>query len=98
MAWLEWELEPLGRPFDGTGIERGTPLPLVPAGGSLTLEELVEAAPRSGRRGYAREVVYHWRARVATNNPLFPHTAWFSAPGNNVTESKLRKPAAELRD
>jgi len=97
IAWLEWELKLLGEPFDGTGIERGTPQSLVPAGGNLVLDELVEATPRSGRTGYAGEGVFHWRARVATNNPLFPHTAWFSVPGNNVTETKLRKPARELR-
>ena len=40
---------------------------------------------------------YHWRARVATNNPLFPHTAWFSVPGNNITETKLKKPDSSER-
>jgi hypothetical protein len=41
------------------------------------------------------ESLHKWRARIVTNNPLLPCTRWFSLPGNNVTEAKLRKP--ELR-
>lgn len=37
-----------------------------------------ELAGRLGREGY------HWRARVATANPLFSHTAWFGLPGNTA--------------
>jgi hypothetical protein len=41
---------------------------------------------------FTRSMTCHWRARIATNNPLFPRTAWFSIPGNSITEAKLRKP------
>jgi hypothetical protein len=90
-AWLEWELKPLGAPsFTGSGIERGTAQSLFPPGGTLTFDEPALAGRQWDSLHVAAPVVFHWRARVATSNPLFPHTAWFSVPGNNITESKLR--------
>ena len=43
----------------------------------------------------ARAVVEHaldaaWRARIATDNPLFPNTAWFTVQGRASTEAKFR--------
>jgi hypothetical protein len=90
LAYLEWEVKPLGRPFDGRGVQRspiGTPL--VPFAGPTTLDELVVPPAPAPRIRFAPQAL-HWRARIATNNPLFPNTAWFSIPGNNITETKLR--------
>jgi len=95
-AWLEWELKPLGVAFDGTDIGSGTPQSLLPAGGNVSFDEPVIAALQRNRL-HSSGIVFHWRARVATNNPLFPHSAWFSQPGNNITEAKLRSPGARLR-
>ena len=41
---------------------------------------------------------YHWRSRIVSTNPLFPHSPWTSLPGNNVTETKLRTAACVDRD
>ena len=39
------------------------------------------------------EVLYHWRARIASSSPFFPRSPWMSAPGNTITEAKLRTSA-----
>jgi hypothetical protein len=67
----------------------------LPAGGSLAFNELVttDGVARAHR---TRGTSFHWRARIATNNPLFPHTAWFSAQGNSITEAKLRLPRLQF--
>ncbi len=62
----------------------------------MTFDEPVQVGLRKNRIRYAPEIVFHWRARVATTTPLVAHTAWFSVPGNNITESKLRKPETIL--
>jgi hypothetical protein len=88
MAYLEWEVEPLGRPFDGMGIERSPGQALVPGGGTLIFDELATTEvfrPRLRRAGG----LHRWRARIATSDPLFPHTHWFSLPGNGLQEAKL---------
>jgi hypothetical protein len=88
MAHLEWEVEPLGRSFDGMGIERSPGQALVPGSGTLVFDELATTrvfGPRLRRAGGA----HRWRARIATSNPLFPHTHWFSLPGNGLHEAKL---------
>jgi hypothetical protein len=91
-AWLEWEVKPLGVPFDGAGLRAGTPQTLPSTGGVLSFDEhtsIDDALP------HARSVEahsYRWRARVATNSALFPHSAWFSVSGSTITEAKLRKP------
>ncbi|MFN0243773.1 MAG: FG-GAP-like repeat-containing protein [Planctomycetota bacterium] len=93
-AQLEWEVAPLRLPLDGSRIESGAEQSIT--GSALSFNELVEF--RSGADwalpfGIARAFptgVYHWRARVRTNNPLFPVTPWVTLPWNNVTETKLR--------
>jgi len=95
-AYFEWETKLLGVSFDGTSIERSPGQSLEPAGGMLTFNELTVATYERAHARYTKAFSYHWRARIATNNPLFPHTAWFSFPENNITEAKLRKPAVPL--
>jgi len=86
-AWLEWEVKPFGQAFDGIGINRGAPQSLVPSEGTIVFNEMISLSSASaGEDGR----LFHWRVRVATNNPLFPRTSWFSVPGSNITEAKLR--------
>jgi len=92
-AWLEWEVKPLGVPFDGTGIRRGTAQALGAPGGSVNVDELASIDDAAGHARTSTARSYHWRARVATNQPLFPNTAWFSLPGSSPSEAKVRKPA-----
>ena len=92
-AHLEWEVKPHGVPFDGAGIQSGAEQP-ISGGGPLTFNEL---ASTDDSVPWMRGGSYRWRARVATSDPLFPNTAWFSVPGNNITEAKLRKPTLQLR-
>jgi hypothetical protein len=92
LAFLEWEVKPLGVPFDGMSIERSAVgAPLYPPGGMATLNELTAAGLLPPKLRLAKAASFHWRARIATNNPLFPNTAWFGLQGNNITEAKLRK-------
>jgi len=95
-AQLEWEVKAMGVPFDGQGVESGTPQPLGPGGGPLVFDELVTPAD-VGRSFLTRATIYRWRARIATDDPLRPHTPWFSVPGNALTEAKLRKSALRFR-
>ena len=83
---LQFEVKPLGVPFDGTGlvtgpaVDTGTP---TPQGGTAVL--LTEIAG-----GLAPETPYHWRLRTLANSPFIPATPWFSLPYNNVTETDVR--------
>ncbi|MFN0243774.1 MAG: integrin alpha [Planctomycetota bacterium] len=93
-ARLEWEIAPLRAPLDGSRIESGAEQTIT--GSPLVFDELVEVASPALVTlpfGVAQRVaagVYHWRARIRTNNPLFPVTPWVTLPWNNVTETKLR--------
>ncbi len=86
---LQWEVKPLGVPFDATGLGNGlvtdTGAPIVGAGSSVGLDEVVDGLS---------SVFYRWRLRVATGSPFFPWSPWLSAPDSNVTETKLRTAAA----
>jgi hypothetical protein len=86
---MEWEVKPFGTAFDGSGIEIGTihdtGVPVEGIGSSVLLSELVS--------GLAGETAYHWRMRIATHDPFFPHTPWFSPSGNGPLETDLRTPA-----
>src|SRR5262249_32371019 len=64
---LQWEVKPLGTPFDGTAIgtssaqDTGAP---GPSGSATTLNQQIG--------GLAEGNFYHWRARTATDNLFFP--------------------------
>ncbi len=78
-AHLEWEVKELGVPLSGT--QGG--VPQLVGGSPLLFDQLVDFDVFS-------TLPYHWRARVRTNNPVFPVTPWVSLPHNAVTEAKLR--------
>jgi hypothetical protein len=83
---IEWEVKPLGSPFDDSGhgfgalwADSGAP------GGSgsvVALNELVS--------GLAHDSVYKWRARVVVDDPHFPHGPWLSPASNGRTEWDFR--------
>jgi hypothetical protein len=83
---LEWQAMPLGTPFGTTGIQRGAPLdtaaPSLGAGSAQPLDGLVT--------GLTPSTPYKWRCRLASSNPFFPRSPWFSIPGNAPTETDVR--------
>ncbi|MBK7876098.1 MAG: FG-GAP repeat protein [Planctomycetes bacterium] len=81
---LEYEVKPLGVPFNGAALGRsaaftdtGAPV----AGSFADLSELVV--------GLVGSTPYHWRVRTLSDNPRFPRSPWISAAGNAITESKV---------
>jgi hypothetical protein len=86
---LEWEVKPLGAPFDGGGLERsaafdtGAPAPAV--GSAAALDELAA--------GLTLATPYRWRLRLASRSPFFPRSPWLSLPDNGRTETDLRTAA-----
>ena len=82
-ARLEWEVAPLGVALDGSAIESGSPQPIT--GAPLVFDELARLGPSATNKPF------HWRARIRTNNPLFPVTPWTWLHGNGVSEAKLRR-------
>ena len=85
-VWLEWEVKPVGVPFDGTGLARSS-LGQVLAAGALPLvfeDEVLRADPAA-----ATET---WRARFATDDPLAPVTPWFTLGGGAPSEVRLSFP------
>jgi hypothetical protein len=86
---MEWEVKPFGTAFDGEGIETGmtydTGVPVEGIGSSVLLSEFVT--------GLTSETAYHWRMRIASYDPFFPHTPWFSPQGNGIEEVDLRTAA-----
>ena len=86
-------MKPLGEPFDGTLLSRSKEQLLPGPGKVVTFNELADV-------GFSRpteNASFHWRARIATSDPLVPPTIWFSQPGDNITEAKLRKPKVGMK-
>ncbi len=83
---LEWEVKLLGTLFDGSDIESGpltdTGQPMPGIGSARSLGNAVS--------GLASGQPYHWRLRIASDSPFFPHTPWFSIQGNGPQETDLR--------
>ena len=82
---LQWEVKPLGAPFDGAGLVTGpssdTGIPTF-GGSAVPLSELAS--------GLSAQTLYHWRLRIVTNSPFFPRSPWLSMPGNSRTEMDVR--------
>jgi hypothetical protein len=82
---LQYEVKPLGTPFNGSGLVTGSAYNTgVPGGGGsvVGLSELVS--------GLTRNTLYHWRVRTLTDSPFFPRSPWFSMPYNCVSEGDVR--------
>jgi len=88
---LEWEVEPVGAPFDGDGIESGSLSDTGMPGTSGSVAMLAALVT-----GLDTESPVHWRARTVSRSPYFPRSPWFSPPGNARTETDLRTGAEPL--
>jgi hypothetical protein len=85
-VWMEWEAKLFGTSFNGTGIWTGTTYDTgAPAGGSGSSVDIAEIVI-----GFPPESRVHWRLRIASRNPFFPRTPWFSPSGNGPEELDLR--------
>ncbi len=82
---LEWEIKPSDTAFDGIGLSNGATSDTGspgPSGSVIPLEEAVT--------GLDASTPLHWRLRVATRSPFFPHGPWLSPPGNAPSETDVR--------
>jgi hypothetical protein len=82
---LQWEIKPLGTPFNGGALGTSTVHetgPHTPYGSFTSFSETIG--------GLADKTFYHWRTRILSQDPLFPRSPWIALAGNNVTETKLR--------
>jgi len=100
---MEYEVEPFGTAFDGSGTVFGdwtdTGAPDGLPGSVVDLTELVS--------GFGEGSKFHWRLRLWSDDPHFPRTPWFYLPYNGAGEMDLRTrpestpapvtPAAALR-
>ena len=84
---LQWEVKPLGVPFDDSGV------------GVSTLQD-TGAPDGSGSAASFNESItdlvegtaHRWRARTVSADPFFPRSRWISIQGGNITETKFRTP------
>ena len=81
---MQWEVKPLGAPFNGQGVGSGPSLDTVPGtfGSTVPLTEVAH--------GLVNNTRYCWRVRFASNSPFFPRTPWLVHPGNGLRETDLR--------
>jgi hypothetical protein len=91
---LEWEVKPFGTPFDGTGIQIGQIYDSGPPDPDTGSRVLVNEFAY----GLTGESNYHWRARIASVNPYFPRSPWFSPPGASELDVRTGDPATGLDD
>jgi len=79
-AQLQWEVKSLGVPLDGSGLGQSAALAVVgpPTPVASGLISLSALQPE------------HWRMRITSRNPLFPHSRWISLAENGPNESDLR--------
>jgi FG-GAP repeat protein/VCBS repeat protein len=90
---LQWEVKPLGTPFNGTGLGSSTPQEIGPRASVKSASSFSELVS-----GLSEGTFYHWRARVVSSDPLFPHSPWMSLQGNSITETKFRTAGCVDRD
>ncbi len=80
-----WEVELLGTPFDGLGLEHTLWADTgsnAPPSGVVWAPVTVPVAGAS----------YHWRMQFRPRNPYFPHSRWFSLQGTSLQEKKIGTP------
>ncbi|MBD3868599.1 MAG: FG-GAP repeat protein [Acidobacteria bacterium] len=83
---LEWELRLPGEVYSGLGIQRGGLV--ADSGPPGTTGSVVALAENTGP--LASDSSFHWRLRVATETPLFPHGPWRRLTGVGQYESVIR--------
>jgi hypothetical protein len=88
---FEWEVKPIGTPFDGTGLGR---INLLDSGGPGLAGSMIQ---RSGlASGLAPGTLHHWRLRIITDSPRFPRSPWMTHPGNAAAEADFRTAGTAL--
>jgi hypothetical protein len=84
-ASLQYEVKPVGVPFNGvdlvTGSVHDTGAPGTSGSAVLLSELATDLAPNTP---------YHWRLRTVSSSPYFPWSPWSSLPYNGVTEMDVR--------
>ena len=80
---LEWQVAPYGTPLGGA-VTRGTWTDSAPYGAGTTINLV---SPPIGVPGSGQG---HWRLRVASRSPYFPHSPWQSPSRNGRQEADLR--------
>ncbi len=82
---FQYEIKPLGAPFDGAGLQSSAPADTgAPSGsGSAASFELLVSGLTPG-------TPYRWRARTQSRSPFFPRSPWFYLPYNSAGETDLR--------
>ncbi|MFT4541168.1 MAG: hypothetical protein ACI841_004418 [Planctomycetota bacterium] len=84
---IEWESKSVALPFDATDLRRGpSSIDSGSNGTGLVFNETVSGLNPG---------LHHWRARLATSNPHFPHGPWITISGNTRTEAKIRIPLVD---
>ena len=79
---LQWEVKRFGTAFNGNGLANGLTFDTgTPNAGTGSAFPLSEAA-----LGLSSGYRYHWRLRIVTDSPFFPHSRWLSLPGNAPSE------------
>lgn len=87
---LEWEVKPLGAPFDGTGLGQSAAWLDTDVAG-VALNELVT--------GLIANTQYHWRVRLRyhpASTPFQQYSRWITQPWNGWQEADLRTADAPI--
>jgi len=82
---LEIEMKRAGIPFDGTGLVTSAYMNTGAPGANGSAITLLQNVS-----GLWPGTLYHWRLRIASESPLFPHSPWLWLPGNAVSEGDVR--------
>jgi hypothetical protein len=82
---LEWEVKPVGVPFDGSGLVRSSFIDTGSPGGQGSVVPISATVT-----GLTAETPYAWRVRVVGPSAMFPHSLWFSPPETGRTEADVR--------
>jgi len=81
---LQWEVKPLGTPFNGLGMQQSA---------NWIDNGIVAGVITEPVSGLSENTVYHWRARVLYRNtlvPFQPASRWITPAGNGPQEADLR--------
>jgi hypothetical protein len=88
---LEWEVKPLGAPFDGLGAGQGAQWVDSGIAGAQLNERISDLEANQA---------YHWRVRLLyhpATTPYQQHSRWLTAPYNGWNEQDLRTGAPAVR-
>jgi hypothetical protein len=93
-ARMQWDVVRAGETFDSPLAGESATQAIT--GSTLFFDEIVDDLNLgsdhgpSGRAALDLSLPYAWRARIRTDNPLFPTTPWFTVQATAPTEAKFR--------